>query len=129
MTHDDYSLILLAVVAIVGICGTVWFVNETDIQRRKYEDEAEAHLATKTRLVTTEQRTDRVLLALAPLVEKTDWMTGRWSGQFATLQSLEKKRNGAVDRVRRDLMSIPKIKELGTQMVKDQSIFKPMALY
>lgn len=51
-----------------------------------------------------------VLLNITPLLEKTDWMTGRWGGQFETLVSLEKKRNDSVDIVRKSLMDNPVVK-------------------
>lgn len=54
----------------------------------------------------------RLLLNLQPLIEKTDWMTGRWAGQFQTLVSLESKRNAAVEAVRHALMDIPSVKHL-----------------
>lgn len=47
-----------------------------------------------------------------PLVEKTDWMTGRWGGQFSTLQALEYRRNAQVDAVRKAIMSLPSVNDL-----------------
>jgi low affinity Fe/Cu permease len=48
---------------------------------------------------------------VTPLIEQTDWMTGRWHGQFNTLQRLETKRNEAVVTARRALWEIPLVAE------------------
>lgn len=49
-------------------------------------------------------------LAVVPLIEKSDWMTGRWKGQFLQLVELETIRNNAVDKARRVLWEIPAVK-------------------
>jgi len=41
-----------------------------------------------------------LLVKVAPLLEKTDWMTGRWGGKFDQLLALEKKRNEQVQALR-----------------------------
>lgn len=54
-----------------------------------------------------EQNSLALVDAVVPLIEQTDWMTGRWHGQFLTLQYLETKRNEAVVTARRALWEIP----------------------
>jgi hypothetical protein len=46
---------------------------------------------------------------VTPLIEQTDWMTGRWHGQFHALQSMEAKRNERVVAARRALWDIPMV--------------------
>jgi hypothetical protein len=48
---------------------------------------------------------------VTPLIEQTDWMTGRWHGQFQTLVRMESKRNEAVVAARRALWDIPLVAE------------------
>jgi hypothetical protein len=55
----------------------------------------------------TERDAARLVEKVTPLIEQTDWMTGRWHGQFNTLQRLEAKRNEAVVAARRALWDIP----------------------
>jgi len=42
--------------------------------------------------------------AVEPLLEKTDWMTGRWGGQYNVLVRMEERRNKIIDDVRRFVM-------------------------
>ncbi|MFE4681578.1 hypothetical protein ACFRNJ_12170 [Streptomyces sp. NPDC056721] len=63
------------------------------------------------RLSRTEHRVADFVAKVAPLIAKTDWMTGRWHGQFQALVHLENKRNTAVDTARRALGDIPMIKK------------------
>jgi chromosome segregation ATPase len=63
------------------------------------------------RLSRTEHRVADFVAKVSPLIAKTDWMTGRWHGQFQTLVHLENKRNAAVDTARRALGDIPMIKK------------------
>jgi hypothetical protein len=55
----------------------------------------------------TEEQALALVEKVTPLIEQTDWMTGRWHGQFNTLQRLEAKRNEAVVQARRALWGIP----------------------
>lgn len=71
------------------------------------------------RVVATEEYANRVVLGVVPLLEKTDWMSGRWNGQFQSLVSMEAKRNGKIDKVRRDLNSIPVVHETSIAMVRN----------
>jgi hypothetical protein len=61
------------------------------------------------------RRTEKQALALVekvtPLIEQTDWMTGRWHGQFNTLQRLEANRNVKVVEARRALWDIPLVRD------------------
>lgn len=48
----------------------------------------------------------------APLIEQTDWMTGRWGGRFNELVALENKRNQTVREARRIIMDSPVVSRL-----------------
>lgn len=62
-------------------------------------------------LVTrTELRVMDFAAKMSPLIAKTDWMTGRWGGQFNTLVRLENQRNADVDTARKALYEIPMVK-------------------
>jgi ABC-type lipoprotein release transport system permease subunit len=54
-------------------------------------------------------------VAIAPLLEKTDWMSGRWNGQFGALVQKENYRNNAVDRVRKALIDSPGVSDFTTE--------------
>ncbi|MFF1701289.1 hypothetical protein [Streptomyces sp. NPDC058252] len=60
-------------------------------------------------LARTELRVTAFAAKMAPLIAKTDWMTGRWGGQFDTLVRLENQRNADVDTARKALYEIPMI--------------------
>ncbi|MER5754332.1 hypothetical protein [Streptomyces sp. NPDC002088] len=57
------------------------------------------------------RRTEKQALALVekvtPLIEQTDWITGRWNGQYNTLVRMEMERNFAVVEARRAMWDIP----------------------
>lgn len=58
----------------------------------------------------TELRVMGFAAKMSPLIAKTDWMTGRWGGQFDTLVRLENQRNADVDTARKALYEIPMVK-------------------
>jgi hypothetical protein len=64
-------------------------------------------LAAKARVKETESQATNLVTAVTPLIVKTDWMTGRWHGQFQTLVQLENARNEDVVRARQALWKIP----------------------
>jgi len=59
----------------------------------------------------TNIRVEKILILLSPLLEQTDWMTGRWGGQFQTLVSMENARNRAAVDIRSKLFALPFMKE------------------
>jgi hypothetical protein len=65
---------------------------------------------------------DALLQAVLPLVEKTDWMTGRWGGQFQTLVNMEDARNAQVACVQSAIGQLPAVKEL----MKDSASVLPL---
>jgi predicted Holliday junction resolvase-like endonuclease len=50
-----------------------------------------------------------------PLLEQTDWMTGRWGGKFNQLVTMEKDRNTAVVSARAALFNAPFMQEATRQ--------------
>lgn len=68
-------------------------------------------LAATARTHKTDDDVAALIEGISPLVEKTDWMTGRWGGQFATLTAMENARNAQVDLVRTIIMNTPLVKE------------------
>jgi len=59
----------------------------------------------------TNIRVEKILIMLSPLLEQTDWMTGRWGGQFQTLVSMENVRNRAAVDIRSKLFALPFMKD------------------
>ena len=49
---------------------------------------------------------------IEPLLEKTDWMTGRWGGQFNVLVRMEERRNKIIDDIRRYVMGTYPVESL-----------------
>lgn len=68
--------------------------------------------ALENRLEATEAGSADLVTALLPLLEKTDWMTGRWGGQFNTLVRLENTRNTHVEALRRAVSRLPAVAEM-----------------
>jgi hypothetical protein len=64
----------------------------------------------EAKITKTELRVMDFAAKMSPLIAKTDWMTGRWKGQFDTLVSLENQRNRDVEIARKALFEIPMIK-------------------
>ena len=59
----------------------------------------------------TNRAVGRVFILLSPLLEQTDWMTGRWGGRFGELVHLENARNRAAVDIRSKLFALPFMKE------------------
>lgn len=68
-------------------------------------------LAADERARTSDQNAADLVLAVSPLIEQTDWMTGRWGGQFNTLVSMEKARNAHVVEARTVLWRFPVVRD------------------
>jgi hypothetical protein len=60
---------------------------------------------------TTNHQVEEIVMSLSPLLEQTDWMTGRWGGQFQTLVSMENARNRAAVGIRSKLFALPFMKD------------------
>ena len=60
---------------------------------------------------TTNHQVEEIVMSLTPLLEQTDWMTGRWGGQFQTLVSMENARNRAAVDIRSKLFALPFMKD------------------
>lgn len=103
--------------AVVITIVTVWvgcmlFMAWTLINLRTQLDrKTDELIMERVRHRKTEQQSLQLVEKVVPLIEQTDWMTGRWHGQFNTLQRLESNRNAAVVAARRALWSIPLVAE------------------
>lgn len=81
-------------------------------EQTKRAEEAEARaIEADARVERSDRRVGELVTAITPLIEKTDWMSGRWKGQFDTLVALEQKRNNAVVVARKALWDIPLVGE------------------
>jgi hypothetical protein len=63
-------------------------------------------------------------LQMAPLLEQTDWMTGRWGGQFNTLVAMENSRNEKVRNARRAFNEIPLVQRATMEMFTPGGAFR-----
>lgn len=63
-------------------------------------------------------------LAVTPLLEQTDWMTGRWGGKFDQLVALENARNANVRNARRAFNEIPLVQRATMEMFTPGSAFR-----
>jgi hypothetical protein len=79
--------------------------------RTELERTIESLHAERKRLKATEDQALELVDKVVPLIEKTDWMTGQWKGQFNTLVRLENERNARVDEARRAIWRIPVVLE------------------
>lgn len=102
--------ILVFVIAI--LC---WMAVTLDRQAKRAEARVEQVVRDKNeiqkRLTNTENQSLDLVNKVTPLVEKTDWMTGRWGGQFDTLVAMENKRNLRVEEARKAIWAIPLVSD------------------
>jgi hypothetical protein len=75
-------------------------------------------IAERKRRWSTEDQARNLIDKVTPLIAQTDWMTGRWKGQFETLQRMEKRRNEQVVAARRALWTIP----LMVEYIRDNTL-------
>lgn len=101
---NTWVVIGVTVVYLLSLVFTAWCAIELRAQLDKANDTI---LFERSRRRRTEEEALDLVAKVTPLIEKTDWMTGRWHGQFNTLVGLENKRNEQVDQARRALWSIP----------------------
>lgn len=78
----------------------------TDLETAAYRESV-----LRVRESTTNRHVEEIFLSLSPLLEQTDWMTGRWGGQFETLARMERSRNSAAVDIRSKLFALPFLKE------------------
>ncbi len=71
-------------------------VDRIEELRRRLEGETDNSLALHKVLYDTNKGVGELVIVVAPLLEQTDWMTGRWAGQFDTLVKMEQERNRRV---------------------------------
>lgn len=116
------TLIAVAIFAVISFCTAAYFWSKSEDLKADLAFERFEHDNTRSDLRETQSRADRVVLAVTPLIEKTDWMTGRWGGQFQSLVAMEAKRNTAVETVRKELSSIPHVEALGKQMIAEGTL-------
>jgi hypothetical protein len=109
-----FALLLVIVLLIQRI------QQENDLLRSMLEALQES----KTREWETNQQVEKVFMSLSPVLSQTDWMTGRWGGQFEALVSMEKARNEEVKAIRSTLMALPFLDEY--VKANSSSIFTPL---
>ena len=104
--------LFLAILTIVAGAVLIWVGLSLKAEIRDHADTQRELVKAEAEVARLDREMSRLLLNLTPLIEQTDWMTGRWGGQFQTLVALENKRNTAVREVRKSLMDIPAVKHL-----------------
>jgi hypothetical protein len=99
---------ILLIAVIVAWVGILMFMAWALINLRTQLDRKIDELVMeRDRRHKTEKQALRLVEKVTPLLAQSDWMTGRWHGQFSTLQRLEADRNTAVVQARRALWDIP----------------------
>ena len=73
--------------------------------------------AAAARESVTNHHVEEIFLSLSPLLEQTDWMTGRWGGQFETLVRMERSRNSVAVGIRSKLFALPFMKDFFSENV------------
>jgi hypothetical protein len=105
---NDYVLVF----GVTVYSALVLYAGCSLLKTRAVLDEKIAELeAERKRLKETEDQVLEVVSRVTPLIEKTDWMTGAWKGQFNALVHLENKRNTTVDNARKALWEIPLVRD------------------
>lgn len=113
------ALLLLLMLVLVLIAFSLVLRDYENRLRRLtsvYQQERIGRIAAEQRLANTTEGVERLVVAVTPLIEKTDWMTGRWGGQFNTLVAMEGARNAQVDATRRALWEIPLLADATRQV-------------
>jgi hypothetical protein len=98
------ALIIGVLIWVVLVEGALLFFAGKS--RQKLEEEKAFWAGTYHQQV---KNIETFVSAVLPLLEKTDWMTGRWNGQFDTLKRLENTRNGAVARATSAFARLPAV--------------------
>lgn len=93
--------------AVVATIFLVLNIREVKAQRVEMTRLKDRNFDLQVRADQADAAAEKTILAVAPLVEKTDWMTGRWGGQFNELVRMENARNDQIDKVRKAIMSAP----------------------
>lgn len=88
----------------ISVLVMVWRLINITAELDRISDELARERGARQKV---EEQSLRLVEKVAPLIEQTDWMTGRWHGQFNTLVRLENKRNEAATAARRALWDIP----------------------
>ncbi|MFJ6508632.1 hypothetical protein [Streptomyces sp. NPDC091879] len=105
---NNYVLVFVVTVYSAVVLVAAWGLVTTRAELDKRLDEL---VMQRRRLKETEEQALALVDKVTPLIEKTDWMTGRWQGQFSTLVHLENKRNAKVDTARRAIWEIPIVRD------------------
>lgn len=116
MTTYQQSLMIIfasALIVAVGLLAGLWHRYQQTLKIADDLRVRNAYLEKRDRKNAEASRT--LLTNLAPLLEQTDWMTGRWGGQFNTLVALENKRNAAAVAARKALMDSPGLTDFTSQ--------------
>jgi hypothetical protein len=101
-------LVFIVTVYSAVVLFTAWSLIQTRSELDRRIDELTME---RRRLRETEKQATELVGKVTPLIEKTDWMTGRWNGQFDTLVRLENQRNAAVDTARQAIWEIPIVRD------------------
>ena len=107
-----YFTVLISLMVILLLMQRIHRVNNilaealSDLETAAYRE-----AVLRVRESVTNRHVEAVFLALAPILEQTDWMTGRWGGQFETLVRMEKARNASAVAIRARLLSTPFMSE------------------
>jgi hypothetical protein len=101
-------LVFIVTVYSAVVLFTAWSLVQTRSELDRRIDELTME---RRRLRETEKQATELVGKVTPLIEKTDWMTGRWNGQYATLVRLENQRNAAVDTARQAIWEIPIVRD------------------
>lgn len=80
----------------------------TSNEKHRLEDLIEG---AEMRAAYSDQQAEKLVLAVSPLIVKTDWMTGRWHGQFDFLRHMEAKRNEEVEVARAVISTFPVVRD------------------
>lgn len=105
---NNYVIVFIVTVYSAVVLYAAWGLVTTRAELDKRLDEL---VMQRRRLKETEEQALALVDKVTPLIEKSDWMTGRWQGQFSTLVALENKRNAKVDTARRAIWEIPIVRD------------------
>lgn len=105
---NNVILVFIVTVYSAVVLFTAWSLVQTRAELDRRIDQLTMQ---RRRLNETEKQATELVARVTPLIKKTDWMTGRWNGQFNTLVRLENERNDAVDTARRAIWEIPIVRD------------------
>jgi hypothetical protein len=116
--------LLLSVISIAAVCLSLVLLFQIRMLLRANRELRDTVEFAENWAIVNEAEAKVLVLAVTPLLEQTDWMTGRWGGKLDQLVRLENSRNANVRNARRAFNEIPLVQRATMEMFTPGSAFR-----